>query len=127
MYLALVLGAGPSLRNVHIESSGHGHRYCPEHRQIEAVGHAGGPAAHGHDGLRPPGIHAAPEGIPDPHVACAVLNFLATRAPVAPEADAVGMPAAGGAACAAFAFVERNDPFESVLSNAPKTSPPAAA
>jgi hypothetical protein len=37
VYLTVWLGAGTTLGIVHIESSEHGHRYCPEHEQIEAV------------------------------------------------------------------------------------------
>ena len=119
-YLAVVLGAGAALRNVHVESSEHGHRYCPEHEQIEAVEHGEGAEP---DDSQTPEILNDEQAIPPVHVACALLNALLSRAPVAPDVRSMSTPTVG-ATRAATAFVERFDPFESVLSLAPKTSPP---
>lgn len=123
-YLAVVLGAGAALRNVHLESSEHGHRYCPEHEQIEAVEHGGGAGHDERDGLAPLGFSAGSDEIPSVHVACALLNALLSRTPVAPQSSSISTPAAD-VARSVVAFVERFDPSESILSFAPKTSPPA--
>lgn len=124
-YLAIVLGLGAALRNLHVHSSDHAHRYCPEHRRIEAVerGHAHGQVAP--RGLEEAGVRAAEHGVPEAHVACALLNALLTRAPVAPETSPVSIPAAD-ASRSESAHVEPFEPFDSILSLAPKTSPPAA-
>lgn len=124
-YLALALGAGATLRNLHLESSEHGHRYCPEHEQIEAVEHG-----HGSENeqaaprdLEEAGLRAGEQSIPDAHVACALLNALLSRAPVAPEPGAVSTPAAGVSQLSVALDVPF-EPFDSILSFAPKTSPP---
>ncbi len=132
-YLAVVFGAGAALRNVHIESSEHGHRYCPEHEQIEAIEHADGAAAQdAHAGRGDsadasiPAVRSDEDTALRVHVACALLNALSNRAPVDPSRQVV-FSETPDASCVVVTRGEGFDPFESVLSLAPKTSPPPFA
>jgi len=131
-YLTVWLGAGTTLGIVHVESSEHGHRYCPEHEQIETVeqgneGDAEALAA----GLEvsdssSPAVETAERSASHSHVACAVMNGLSSRTTATLTTHGVVMANTDDSKLA-IALFDRIAAFDSVLFVAPKTSPPPVA
>jgi len=130
VYLSVWLGAGTTLGIAHVESSEHGHRYCPEHEQIEAVeqGNGGGAEAlaEGREvsDSSSPAVEAAARFAPHSHVACAFMNGLSSRTTATPTTRGVVTTDTNDSKIA-IALSERIAAFDSVLFVAPKTSPPA--
>jgi hypothetical protein len=131
-YLTVWLGAGTTLGIVHIESSEHGHRYCPEHDQIEAVEHgnegdaealAAGREVSDSSSLA---VETAARLAPHSHVACALMNGLSSRTTATPDTHGVVIASTDDSK-PAVALSERITAFDSVLFVAPKTSPPPVA
>ena len=131
-YLAVVLGAGAALRNVHLESSEHGHRYCLEHEQFEAIEH--GDEGHSEALVADrevadpssSAVENAERSAPRSHVACAVMNGLSSRTTAIPNTRVVFV-ADVDTPKPVIAIPQRNAAFDSILFVAPKTSPPASA
>jgi hypothetical protein len=132
VYLAVCLGAGAALHSIHVESSKHGHRYCPEHEQIEVVEPEGGADSDAYAGQGYSNDASVPavqgdERVGAPiHVACAFLNGLFSRTTATPNTHGVVTVNTDDSKLA-IALSERIAAFDSVLFVAPKTSPPPVA
>ncbi|MDD5307653.1 MAG: hypothetical protein PHU25_10075 [Deltaproteobacteria bacterium] len=131
-YLVVWLSAGIAIQLLHVRSADHGHRYCPEHQQVEDViaAGAGDAIARG----TPRGVFRGERALVQDeattprqgHVACTFLNASSSRNLLSP----------GGSQCAAI-FKEPPAPASAVskaiaascplLLIAPKHSPPPAS
>ncbi len=126
-YIAVFLGAGTSVEALHFEFAHHGHRYCPEHQQVEAIEPD---AADGHDLARRdategPVAETGADETPHTHTVCAFLNALASRGPTISTSRSHDVSFRFDAAV--FAAVAPRESARSIalIRVAPKTSPPA--
>ena len=125
--LAVFLGAGTSLEALHFEFAHHGHRYCPEHQQVEAIepDAAGGHDLARRDATEGPVAETGTDGLLHTHIVCAFLNALAARGPTVSASHSHDAFFRFDAAVFTASAPRESARSIALIRVAPKTSPPA--